>query len=344
MKTTCKVILLFLILFLAGCTQTGGSTAEPGGETPDLNPPAITPGEPTATPGIQDPLANTRWNLVSFGPVDDVQPVIPGSEITLEFGNDRRAGGNGGCNSYGANYEVSGNMLTLGPIESTLVACVDQAVMQQEGGYFQALSTAGEYEISGDQLQISYDNDQGLLNFVPSGSEGTQPTSAASGVLCSSTEEVSDSATELCRSQDYGFEIEFPQEGDLVDQTASSARINLPIIPNTNLQEKFLDITVTENGGNCSSPLAEGYEPGTIPAEPVEINGVEFVRETGHEGAAGSVYEWVAYSTSREGACISLSFVLHSTNLGMYSTPPPLFDSEAESQVFEEIVSTFRWQ
>jgi hypothetical protein len=41
--------------------------------------------------------------------------------------------------------------------------------------------------------------------------------------------------------------------------------------------------------------------------------------------------------------CVSLTFVLHSHNPGVYVTPPPTFNRSAESFVFILIVDTFQW-
>ena len=38
-----------------------------------------------------------------------------------------------------------------------------------------------------------------------------------------------------------------------------------------------------------------------------------------------------------------LDFVLHSANPGVYETPPPDFDEAAESQIFDQMINTFRF-
>ena len=73
------------------------------------------------------------------------------------------------------------------------------------------------------------------------------------------------------------------------------------------------------------------------------LNGITFLKETGQEPAAGNLYQFVAYSTARDNACVSLSFVLHSVNPGNLATPIPVFDYAAESAVFEQVVSTYAW-
>jgi hypothetical protein len=82
---------------------------------------------------------------------------------------------------------------------------------------------------------------------------------------------------------------------------------------------------------------------GASSSENVTINGIQFLKEVGSEGAAGSLYDWTSYSTLRNNACINLTFVLRSANPGNFPTPPPVFDPLAESAVFSTIIGTFNW-
>jgi hypothetical protein len=142
----------------------------------------------------------------------------------------------------------------------------------------------------------------------------------------------------------YGFELQYPPGGSLATgATDTAVRIDLPITPGTNLVEKYLEINVTDGAGTCESPLAAGYAPGTLTPTNLVINGNNFARVSASEGAAGSFYEWTAYSTVNGSVCVSLTFVLHSHNPGVYSTPPPTFDGPGESAVFNLIVETFAW-
>ena len=150
--------------------------------TPGMGPLPSTGATNTPTAGVY-PLAGTNWTLVSFGKTDQQVPVIAGSTITLEFNPDGQAGGTGGCNSYGASYQVQGDTLSFGQIISTLMACQQEGIGDQEQRYFQALKSAGRFELAGDHLTIWYDNGQGVLNFVSSASVPT----AAPGATISPT-------------------------------------------------------------------------------------------------------------------------------------------------------------
>jgi hypothetical protein len=144
-------------------------------------------------------------------------------------------------------------------------------------------------------------------------------------------------------NQKYGFTIKYPQGGQISDSTDISARIQLPFVQETNLDEKYLDVSVAENINPCSSPNALQYSPGTIQPQQVTINTLSFILVSGSDAGMGSIYDWTSYSTVKGNACVSLTFVLHSSNPGMYSTPPAIFDNSAESAVFADIVSTFTW-
>jgi len=137
----------------------------------------------------------------------------------------------------------------------------------------------------------------------------------------------------------YGFQFKYPPQGQIqAGNTDTFTRINLPIAAGTNLSEKYLEVVVGQNVTECKSPL-----PTQDPGVTVTINSINFLKQTGAEGAAGSLYQWVAYSTLRDGVCVSLNFILHSHNPGNFATPPPVFDFAAESAVFDQMVGTFAW-
>lgn len=137
----------------------------------------------------------------------------------------------------------------------------------------------------------------------------------------------------------YGFQLLYPPRlEDLPSQDNNYARINLSFQGGTNLSEKYLEVIVAENLNTCQSPL-----PSPLPPETITMNGISFLKQTGEEGGAGHLRQWIAYSTLRDNVCVSLDFILHSLNPGNFPTPPPVFDYAAETAIFEVIVSTFTW-
>jgi len=140
----------------------------------------------------------------------------------------------------------------------------------------------------------------------------------------------------------YGFQFKYPNGGEVVaGGNANLARINLPFVGGTNLVEKYMNVVVVENANPCRSPMAAAAN--VMTSQNVTINGVTFLKEEAGEGATGNFYKWVAYTTLRGNACISLEFVLHSINLGAYSTPPPQYNEPGEMTVFYDIVTHFAW-
>jgi hypothetical protein len=140
-------------------------------------------------------------------------------------------------------------------------------------------------------------------------------------------------------NQQYGFEFMYPSQSQIINQSPAYLRINLPFTPGTNLGEKYLETIVAENANPCQSPLTTTQST----SENVVINGISFLKQTGGDAGVGNIWEWEAYSTMQNSACVSMDFVLHSTNPGMSATPPPVFDKGAESAVFAQIMSTFAW-
>ncbi len=104
--------------------------------------------------------------LKSLGAVGGESPVVAGTTITLKFGDDGRAGGSSGCNSYGSDYKAMADKLSFGRIISTKRACTDERANQQEHRFFQALESAVRFELADGRLTIFYDGGRSELNFV----------------------------------------------------------------------------------------------------------------------------------------------------------------------------------
>ena len=114
----------------------------------------------------QQALAGSEWHLVAMGPVGSGSLPAPGARVTLKFGNDGRISGSGGCNSYGGNYRVQGNRLTLSQVFSTKRACIDANANKQESQYFAALESASRFRLNRKQLTIYYGSGQNSLDFA----------------------------------------------------------------------------------------------------------------------------------------------------------------------------------
>lgn len=162
--------ILIVLLTMAGCTlpqpPAGAPGATPESTTAASTPPAATTPADTGSVAEGDPLANSSWQLATFGPTGAESAVIADSVVTLAFSGDGTAGGNTGCNTFGGNYTVEGESLTFGELISTLMACADATVMTQEQEYLQALQGIDRFAVTADQLTLWYDGGSSQLNFV----------------------------------------------------------------------------------------------------------------------------------------------------------------------------------
>lgn len=140
----------FLILIQSSCAAANN-------ELPETDP------GPGSAAGNN--LVGTRWRLMSYGQPGSENAVLDGTEITLEFVEGNQTGGSGGCNTFGAHYQISGGEISFSEVISTLLACPNEDATEQEQAYFEALRTANEFDLSDGQLRIWYDNRQSVLNF-----------------------------------------------------------------------------------------------------------------------------------------------------------------------------------
>lgn len=119
-------------------------------------------------------LPGLPWQLVSFGAPGVEALVTPQGAITIQFEENGRAGGSGGCNRYGARYTVQGQTIAFAGVFSTRKACPGGSVMEQERRYFAALEAAARYQVVGDQLIIETNDGQRLVFKRPNPLAGSQ--------------------------------------------------------------------------------------------------------------------------------------------------------------------------
>lgn len=139
-----------------------------------------------------------------------------------------------------------------------------------------------------------------------------------------------------------GFSIQFPLTWQRQNPTGYPVVYTLTAAPGTTLLEKRLEINVTPEATQCKESTYDSAASTTSP-EDVTVAGIQFLKETGTGVAAGNIYDWTGYSTLKGTACVTITFVLHSASSGVYGTEPAPFDRASEWQVFDEILSTFRF-
>jgi len=172
------------------------------------------------------------------------------------------------------------------------------------------------------------------------GTSTSTPTATATATATATpTATATTAVASVYQNVKYNFKFTLPTGATIASQSDNAGRVNLPIAAGTNLLEKYLQVNVVDGANPCVSPAVEN----PVSSENVTINNIQFLKQTGNGAAAGNRYDWTAYTTTRNNACIALAFILHSANPGNYQTPPPLFDPAAESAVFTTMISSFNW-
>jgi heat shock protein HslJ len=109
----------------------------------------------------QPDLNGTAWMLTQLQGKSIMSPPIP----TLIF-KDGQVSGNASCNSFGGSYQRGwGDALKFGQLMSTLMACVDPSVMEQEGKYLGVLGQVAKYRVENNHLYLYDQADQFLAEF-----------------------------------------------------------------------------------------------------------------------------------------------------------------------------------
>lgn len=118
--------------------------------------------ETRGAPLVYDALDPDRmlagdWVVTGFFRPGAITSPVPGSTLTATFASGRIAG-DAGCNRYSGGYEVDGTDIAIGPLASTLRACADPAVGQQETEFLAALELAATFRVEGTNLTLLRDD------------------------------------------------------------------------------------------------------------------------------------------------------------------------------------------
>ena len=109
-----------------------------------------------------NPLADTTWELVSYGSIDSPTPALP---ARISFDAEERVSGSLGCNSFSGSYRVSGDKLEFDSLMTTLMGCEAQR-MNQETAVMMLLSGTLSFEIDSDTLTIFSEDGNSALHLI----------------------------------------------------------------------------------------------------------------------------------------------------------------------------------
>jgi heat shock protein HslJ len=99
------------------------------------------------------PLEGPLWELAAYSNGQNAMvSILPDAFVTANF-EDGQVSGSAGCNSYFGAYETSGDLIQIGPLASTMMACADP-VNEQEHLYLAALDSAATFQIIANRLEV----------------------------------------------------------------------------------------------------------------------------------------------------------------------------------------------
>jgi heat shock protein HslJ len=107
------------------------------------------------------------WDVTGYnnGKQAVVGPV-EGSTLTAIFTADQ-VSGSAGCNTYSGPYTIDGTTLKIGPLASTMKACADQAVNDQEQQFLAALQASTTFDQTGNILTLKAAGGENQVTLAP---------------------------------------------------------------------------------------------------------------------------------------------------------------------------------
>jgi heat shock protein HslJ len=88
--------------------------------------------------------------------------LVERSRVTLQFGADGRVSGRSSCNSYGAEYALTGEGLSVSKAAGTMMACPPE-LMRQEALFLDLLQNVRRFDLSPDGALILETDDRRTL-------------------------------------------------------------------------------------------------------------------------------------------------------------------------------------
>ena len=80
----------------------------------------------------------------------DGTATIGSQPVTITFADDGTAYGNASCNRFTGGWTLTGEGLTLGPMASTMMACTEDGLSNQEHAFLTGLEKVSRFEIGAD--------------------------------------------------------------------------------------------------------------------------------------------------------------------------------------------------
>ena len=112
------------------------------------------------------PAITGDWKLISYGDAAHPTPAIPNVDTSIKFDSNGQVNGNVGCNSFGGNYEVSGDKINFSSIMATLMYCEETSLQEQAvlSVFFDNLKL--QIQMNGDTLTITSADGSTVVNLA----------------------------------------------------------------------------------------------------------------------------------------------------------------------------------
>lgn len=117
---------------------------------------AVVPAGPA--PALQ--LAGTSWVLDGLTDGSIVSAPVEGDPVTLGFEVDSLSGK--ACNTFRGSYTLDGDAIEIGPLMSTRMACLNEALTAQEALVLELLQAATTASLSHGVLVLTAEDGRGL--------------------------------------------------------------------------------------------------------------------------------------------------------------------------------------
>ena len=140
-----------LTVLLANLAAPACDPAPDPGSEPNPDTAGATASGQAAGASTSSPLAGTAWRLVAIA--DSTAHPAQDAPI-LEVLNDGRVTGNTGCNVAGGPWSVDGEELSIGPLVTTRMACLDDRAMWMEAAYIRTMDATRSFRIANTELEL----------------------------------------------------------------------------------------------------------------------------------------------------------------------------------------------
>jgi heat shock protein HslJ len=115
--------------------------------------------------GPASPIVGT-WTVSGYNDGESaVVSPLSGTTLTATFTEDGKVSGSAGCNQYNGSYTLDGDAIAVGPLATTMMAC-PEPVMAQEQAYLAALESAAKVSVESGRPVLRTAEDAMAVTFA----------------------------------------------------------------------------------------------------------------------------------------------------------------------------------